>query len=294
VSAQKIADIFKKSVGVDFSSEFGEAAVIDLARCRDCDLSFFIPAIAGSPDFYEKLQQFPWYYPDHKAEFAFAGTFVKSDDAVIEVGCGRGAFASTISTRNYIGLEYTQKSVNEAQERGLDVRNMSLQTYALDHRESADVVCMFQVLEHVPDVRPFLESAVACLKKGGRLIVSVPSADSFLRQAVNNVLNMPPHHVTWWSNRSLDKIATLFGLQIEAKEHEILADSHVNGYAHTLVLVSLDRILGRETKLIDTSILDKIRSRLAVALGNFLAKGLLAEHMRPLGHSVTYVYRKVA
>ena len=51
----------------------------------------------------------------------------------------------------------------------------------------------FQVLEHVASPYDFIRGCVDSLKQGV-LILAVPSSDGFAGMAINNVLDMPPHH----------------------------------------------------------------------------------------------------
>ena len=70
-----------------------------------------------------------------------------------------------------------------------------------------DVVCSFQVLEHVSDIQGFLAGCLRALKTGGLLIICVPSFDSYLRYQTNALLNLPPHHLSHWSDQCLRRIA---------------------------------------------------------------------------------------
>jgi SAM-dependent methyltransferase len=155
-----------------------------------------------------------------------------------------------------------------------------------------DAVCTFQVLEHVPDVRGFLAAALRAAKVGGVLVCSVPSADSFLSIVEDNVLNLPPHHLSRWSDRSLRKVAEVFGLELVALEHEPLADVHLPLYAAAVIRRSLGRVLGREPTLLDASPFGRALGAASRLLGGLLVPTLREPYLRPVGHSVTAVYRK--
>ena len=53
--------------------------------------------------------------------------------------------------------------------------------FAGDHHEQYDIVCAFQVVEHLPEIMPFVLAAMSCVKKDGILIVSVPNRERALR-----------------------------------------------------------------------------------------------------------------
>lgn len=154
------------------------------------------------------------------------------------------------------------------------------------------MVCFFQVLEHVPDPRGFLNDAIKCLKPGGLLIFSVPSEDSFLSFAVNNVLNMPPHHLTRWSDRALRDLTSRFSLSIVSIHHEILADVHLKGYLEACVLRLMSPGYWRVSPLIDLSYFYKLKIKLSYIVVRLLTYLYKRIAHRPWGHSVTAVYRK--
>lgn len=89
------------------------------------------------------------------------------------------------------------------------------------------MVCSFQVLEHIADVKSFIESSLKALKKGGRLVVAVPNNDVLffkyrnLRFQNNHylktlLLNLPPHHMGLWNPRSIVNLASIYNLKLEA------------------------------------------------------------------------------
>jgi 2-polyprenyl-3-methyl-5-hydroxy-6-metoxy-1,4-benzoquinol methylase len=224
---------------------------ITLWECSDCGLRWYDPPVAGDAAFYEALQRHDWYYMPDKAEFEFAAARVPAGSRVLEVGCGRGLFAQRLAAGcTFRGLEYNAKAVQAARAGGLDVEMCSVQSEAAARPGAYDVVCHFQVLEHVQDVRGFLSACVAALRPGGLLIVAVPSEDSFLGIVESGWLNMPPHHLTRWPDRTLRQIAQLFSLSLAEIWHEPLAAVHEAWYRSTLVRSALLSSLGTEPRLV--------------------------------------------
>src|SRR5258708_4282172 len=74
---------------------------------------------------------------------------------ILEVGCGRGAFGARIArSYNYLGLEPDEESYAVAAARiaavgAGEVRNVP--TGILEDDEKFDMVCAFEVLEHIED-----------------------------------------------------------------------------------------------------------------------------------------------
>lgn len=107
-----------------------------------------------------------------------------------------------------------------------------------------DLVCAFEVLEHVARPREFLLDCCRALEPGGRLVVSVPSAQSFYPFVVNELLNLPPHHLTRWTDRALGNLAPLLGVEVEGLEApSILRSGHGRLYlAHLFENAEIERL----------------------------------------------------
>lgn len=292
IRTNDLIKLYKKQLKIDISSEFAGHKEMGLYFCSDSDLKFFYPLINGSESFYEIMQKFDWYYMDEKNEYHYAAKYIKKNDVILEVGCGKGAFKELVNTKNYVGIEFSKKAIFLAKEKGVHVLNESIQEHSLGNKSKYDTVCSFQVLEHVFNIHSFIESCLACLKPGGLLIYSVPSADSFLSIAENNILNMPPHHVSWWSDKALRKTADIFGMEVLGLEHEKLADIHLRWYATEFIRNTIKKKIDLKSNLLNNSFADKITGIASVLMGIFYAKRLKNAVDRPLGHSVTIVYRK--
>lgn len=288
VATKDLNKKYQEMLGSDISREFDQTEKIGFYHCLDSDLRFFYPTITASESFYEKLQKFDWYYLDEKEEY-------KSSHSVLEIGSGKGAFAQKIASQNYVGLEFSQTAMELARQNKITILNQSIQQHSIDFPETYDIVCAFQVLEHVGDPASFIEASLKSLKSGGLLIYSVPSADSFISLAKNNILNMPPHHVTWWSDKSLEYIAQKYNLKIIEIHHEKLSDIHKRWYSSTLASISLYELLNisKGSMLIDKRLIHKILSKLASLTGKILVLGLKDDRILPCGHSVTSVYQKI-
>jgi hypothetical protein len=71
------------------------------------------------------------------------------------------------------------------------------------------------VLEQVPDPLAFMRDSVASRRQGGLLLVAVPAEDSFIGQQRDAWLNMPPHHLTRWSDAELKLLCQSVALQVQ-------------------------------------------------------------------------------
>ena len=277
--------------GIDVSAYLNDSD-LGVRHCGHCDLTFFDPICVGDGAFYAQLQTQDWYYQDAKPEYAYAATLVGEGCSVLEVGCGKGAFRAWLpASVSYSGLEFNDEAVHKAQAAGLDVIKQSVEDHA-DAGRHYDVVCAFQVLEHVEQPKLFFHACVRALKPGGTLVIAVPAQDSFLAIAPNAPLNLPPHHVTRWSDRSLTHMAHSEGLKKAAIWHEPVADFHKDWHQTTLAYHALARLGLYRPRLIDHSLRYQVLGRM-LRLGpvrRYLARRALeAEPQLGVGHTVMLV-----
>jgi 2-polyprenyl-3-methyl-5-hydroxy-6-metoxy-1,4-benzoquinol methylase len=283
------------SLNVDVAPLFDRReATIELHECEECGLRWYSPMVTGDDAFYESLQQHDWYYQSDKPEYDFAARQVAQGASVLEVGCGRGAFHAYLpKSVRYRGLEFNEIAVRKATEIGLDVAIRPVEEEARERPASYDVVCHFQVLEHVSNPAGFMQASVAALRPGGVMLVTVPAEDSFLRIANAAWLNMPPHHVTRWTDRALTNLYDRLGVNVEDIWHEPVASYHHDWYRSVMVSRGLSSLFGQEPRLQVSGWIPRIAGR----LGNVpvVAEWLKRrgesrfDHHRGRGHSVCVV-----
>jgi SAM-dependent methyltransferase len=292
VKTADLAQGFKWLLGKSIATEFGSHLELYYCHCKVCDLRFFWPPVSGSEAFYESLQQFDWYYLNEKPEYEMAAKWISPVDRVLELGCGAGHFGMRLGPARYTGLEFSTKAVQLAATKGLRVLAESARQHAQQHSREYDVVCSFQVMEHVTDLRTTIGECLELLKSGGYLLVCVPSADSYVGLNNNSLLNLPPHHASHWSDQVLRSVAGLFCLELVYIEHEVLAQFHKCGYLDLIARRAINKLLGRPNKLVDTSLTARVVAKVSSKIGKFLGRGFDDRRLFPHGHSVLAVYRK--
>lgn len=233
LKVSEIASQWKRVHGIDVRSEFGEVSVVELHECFECAIAFFKPdSVAASSQLYEQLEKLDWYYQPQKWEHDMALQDINGARNGLEVGCGFGAFVARVIKEKSIpfeGCEQNPSAVRVGQSNGIPVRLENLEDIARRSPSSFDVVCSFQVLEHLIDPRGFLKSACDLLRSGGKLILGVPNAkspiSSFLR-----FFDAPPHHMTRWSEEVLERLPKWFPIEPARIASEPLQESKVELY----------------------------------------------------------------
>lgn len=106
---------------------------------------------------------------------------------LLDIGAGTGDFLLTAKNNGWetIGVEPSDRAKNIAKQKGISfVEEIS----ALENN-SLDVITMWHVLEHVPDLEHQIQELKRLLKPTGTLIVAVPNYKSFDAN----------HYQTYWA-----------------------------------------------------------------------------------------------
>lgn len=223
-----IINKYQQDYNLDVSSYFDGVDDIKIYRCLATKYRFYYPfGLAGDADFYAELQSKTDYYPQWKWENEIALQTIRKNDKVLEIGCGAGMFLSKLKSENIesVGLEFNKRAIISCQKQSLEVYEKNITEYADLYPEGFDIVCHFQVFEHIEKPREFLLSCLKLLKRNGKLIIGVPNNNPFLyKNDVYHTLNLPPHHVGLWNKESLYNLSKHFKMKIESIKTEPLYD----------------------------------------------------------------------
>lgn len=110
----------------------------------------------------------------------------RNGEALIDVGCGSGAYCIGATLRGYraLGLSWDERNQRVAAERAamcgaksakfevLDVRHLDERP---DFAAAFDVAICFENIEHILDDRKLITDIAGCLKPGGRLLLTTPN-----------------------------------------------------------------------------------------------------------------------
>src|SRR3954471_2345067 len=98
---------------------------------------------------------------------------------ILDIGCGTGEFLNTCKQAKWdtVGIEPDENARKMAQNNfSLDVKAEEELKNLQD--ESFDVISMWHVLEHVPDLKGRIEDLKRLLKPNGLILIAVPNCDS--------------------------------------------------------------------------------------------------------------------
>ncbi|MDH5644412.1 MAG: class I SAM-dependent methyltransferase [Candidatus Heimdallarchaeota archaeon] len=217
-----IVEGYKRQYNVDVTPYYIGVEKIFSMQCTNCDLVTHSPSKPGTSDFYNQMQQHPFYYEKEKREFNYAIEKIKQTkiNSLVEIGSGEGNFLKKVrNSYDVSAIEYSTDAIQKLEQSGLRL-----------HKEENqyDFVVSFQVLEHVSDVRGFIDSAVKLLKKDGYLLFTVPNFDSpYIKEGGSPLLDFPPHHMTQWTKKALHSIGDIFKLNVEEYYIENIRIEHL-------------------------------------------------------------------
>lgn len=249
IPAAEIILKVRKQYGIDASEYFRGLDTVSVRECAATGYRFFYPyRIAADDRFYRLLARNEHYYPESRWEFSKALGHIAPGDKVLEVGAGEGDFLQLLKERDIeaTGLELNPEAVEAMRKKGLEASSRPVEEFSGQFPGHFDVVCFFQVLEHISGVRSFMEAALSCLKPGGKLLLAVPNNDSpVLKYDTESGDNLPPHHMGLWNRNSLGRMGTCFGLDLLEAANQPLPASYRGLYYRLMVRRRLGSLPGK-------------------------------------------------
>jgi 2-polyprenyl-3-methyl-5-hydroxy-6-metoxy-1,4-benzoquinol methylase len=195
--------------------------------CQRCDLHFAYPMQAPGSRWYEDAAVYSalkarayrtltvaeirkrWRYE------AFFDLDLIPGGRLLEVGCGAGEFLFAAKHAGYevTGLDFNQHAISTAKESyGLEtVYSLSIEDYlSRGPTTTHDIVCLFEVIEHLEDPVSTVRSIKQLLAPGGYLVLTMPSHRRWPHLYYQH--DFPPHHLTLWSETSVRTLLAACGL----------------------------------------------------------------------------------
>lgn len=105
---------------------------------------------------------------------------ISKGSSILDVGCGTGDFLRVCQTNNFkvVGVEPNAKAKQLAISK-LDAETKIVEDLFELQQEQFDVITLWHVLEHVPDLESYIEKLRSLLSPDGILVIAVPNYKSF-------------------------------------------------------------------------------------------------------------------
>ena len=192
---------------------------------------------------------------------------------LLEVGCGNGFFLEYAETAGYTSIHGVEPSLDAIEKASPKIQPLIVNDIVrtgLFEPGSFDVICMFQVLDHLPDPGTVLEECFALLKPGGAILSlnhDVNALSSKLLGERSPIVDV--EHTYLYSKTTMRKLFEKYGFQIR----------QVGSASNTYTLHYLTRLLpvpkGIKNRMLDFLAKSPVgRIKLTVRLGNLYLIGI--------------------
>lgn len=237
-----IIDNWVNSYGINPISNIYKNSILEKRYCTNCGLYFYNYHLPDFEKMYNELSTKVSYYPSYRPEYGIATECIENikPNSLLEIGCGDGSFLERINglVENTIGSEYNIEAQKICKDKGLTVICEDLSTI----KQKFDVICHFEVFEHVFDTCKFLDKTLGLLKKGGKLIIGTPDPEGINSIIGRFALNLPPHHQFDFSLKCFKWIAKKYNLKILNYRKTELGYHHYARYVKILTGKELEAI----------------------------------------------------
>ena len=132
------------------------------------------------------------------------------DSLIVDIGCGSKAEYLKIMKNlgwKVLGIDTDRNAVKKVKDNGIPIFSGTLEQARLPDAV-ADQITMMHVIEHLPDPLNTIDESFRILKKGGRLVVRTPNADSLGHKVFQrNYFHLdPPRHLFIFSPQSISML----------------------------------------------------------------------------------------
>jgi SAM-dependent methyltransferase len=198
---------------------------VQIYECGDCGFGFSHPFAAGTETIYNLIGGGNQHYPSKRFEFTETVKLLSQHgrvDRLLELGAGSGAFLAKVIQANLAdhitALEYEDSAVAGLRRLpGVNAVQGDVQELLERSPEPFDVICMFQVLEHMDRLDSVFRALYQLTKSGSEVFIAVPnSMRTRVQEELTGFMDMPPHHIGRWTNESLRLISGRHGFQLVA------------------------------------------------------------------------------
>lgn len=176
---------------------------------------------------------------------------------LLDYGCGTGYFLAYAKNKNLSvfgiepnesALKITQKKVGKNNASGKSIQELN---------EQFDIITLWHVLEHIPELFEFIEQLKSKLNPNGKIFIAVPNYRSFDAKFYKGFWAAydVPRHLWHFSPENLENLFNSFGMKIE-KTYPLWFDGYYVsmlsekykkssfGFLRAVVIASLSNLIG--------------------------------------------------
>ena len=151
-------------------------------------------------------------------------SFATEEKTILDIGAGTGDFLQYISKHNWrvSGVEPNEKARNLAKSKNLNL----LRDLSSFNNEKFDVITLWHVLEHIPNLKEQIEQFHHLLKPNGVLVIAVPNFESYDAKYYKEYWAAydVPRHLWHFSKKGIKRLFTKYNF-VQKSIHPLWFDS---------------------------------------------------------------------
>lgn len=187
------------------------------------DSEAYISHSDSADNLVDKLYQYIKKY-NLKRKVSLINKYTNTDKTILDIGAGTGSFLETAKRNGWkvYGIEPGKKARDLAANKGLKL----LDNLDLLEKRTFQVITLWHVLEHLPDLDSQINKITSLLDEDGTLIVAVPNFQSYDARYYKEYWAAydVPRHLSHFSQLSIKKLFAKNGMKIE-KINPMIFDS---------------------------------------------------------------------
>jgi 2-polyprenyl-3-methyl-5-hydroxy-6-metoxy-1,4-benzoquinol methylase len=205
-----------------------------IVSCNQCNFKFTnpIPALSELGSYYQSEEYIShsnsdkgWFNKLYKAirnytinkKVKALRKYKAPSKTLLDIGCGTGEFLNVAKQNKWLvtGLEPGERARNYA------INTYGLTVYDLSHLESIepksfDVITMWHVLEHVPNLQATIRQLKNILSETGTIIIAVPNSNALEAKSFGRYWAAydVPRHLNHFKSQNIIKLLKTNGLDL--------------------------------------------------------------------------------
>ena len=258
----------------DFSVSQKEFKIV---KCKNCNFIFtnprpkdenlgeyyisekYISHTNTSKGLFEKLYQLVRKHAI-KGKFKLASSLIK-EGFILDIGCGTGEFLNKCKENNWETKGIEPSKIARKQAQSNFNLNVSESTDLDEIEEKVDIISMWHVLEHVPNLNETLEEFNRILKHKGNVIIAVPNLESYDASYYKKhwAAYDLPIHLHHFSENSISKLFKKYnfkliktkGMKFDSYYVSLLSEEYKFGkknFIKSFIIGSISNLFGLFTK----------------------------------------------
>jgi len=238
--------------------EWGRSGVFTILRCKGCGIGITSPfptiedLTKVNQDIYQVDQRIQTYlskqeyFEKRYRKYINKIKLYKENGDLLDIGCNIGLFLKVAQQNGFstTGVELNKECAHYGQQFfKLKIFSGYLEDISF-RKDSFDIVTLFDVLEHIPDIIGFIAEVRRILKINGLLVLQSPNIDSVMAKLTKSKWNWlcPPDHLYHFTSETMIRFLTSNGFTIK----EIKTWEPAEDFCNNLIMAyQPEGILGR-------------------------------------------------